>query len=77
MKLLVTMLRIALVAISLLSITPAVADILGTYLHDGKFKLAGVYTFDQPIFTNAPGRSAGMSRNHGSESSTSVPINRP
>lgn len=36
----------------------AVAAILGTYLVDDKFQVAGIYTFGQPKFTNVAGAKA-------------------
>ncbi len=40
------------------SLGGAVAAILGTYLVDDKFKVAGIYTFGQPRFTNVAGARA-------------------
>lgn len=40
------------------SLGGAVAGILGTYLVDDKFNVAGIFTFGQPKFTNAAGARA-------------------
>lgn len=40
------------------SLGGAVAAILGTYLVDDKFDVAGIFTFGQPKFTNAAGAQA-------------------
>ena len=40
------------------SLGGAVAAILGTYLHDDRFDINGIYTFGQPKFTNEAGARA-------------------